>query len=209
LLLTGEGVDFRGFVLEAHDFRDVLDTVDDPFHLAVPVQDRTVERAPILFLEGAVRAANVVSLDGRGVRSSQPQHSLQRGTKVVEPGGARIFGVFREHLERRAADNVGPLRERGLQISVAGFGDGQIGGQHQVRPGNGLKNGLKVRDNMHISMHKMHSQKAWMTKKVRYAGNPLLPSTCGLTGLPLRILSLRALSEFSVGLASHQYSPKL
>jgi hypothetical protein len=104
------------------------------------------------FLEGAVRPADAVSLDSHGIRSSQPQHSVQRGAQVVEPGGTRTVGVFGDHLEKPAADDVRPHGEGGAQISIAGFGDGQIGGQHQVSPGNGLKHGPKVRDDMHVSM---------------------------------------------------------
>jgi hypothetical protein len=93
-----------------------------------------------------------ISLDSHGIRSSQPQHTVQRGAQVVEPGGTRTVGVFGDHLEKPAADDVRPLGEGGAQISIAGFGDGQIGGQHQVGPGNGLKHGPKVRDDMHVSM---------------------------------------------------------
>src|SRR5262249_61805142 len=91
--------------LHADALRDVLNGVNAPSHPGVCVQDRAIERAPILSLKTAVWPAKVVSLHGHGIGSAGPQHTVQGSPKVGDPACARIVRVIGEDLEQLAADD--------------------------------------------------------------------------------------------------------
>jgi hypothetical protein len=57
LLFEGELVAFGPFASAPNNFRNILDTMDNPLDLTVKIQNGSIQRAPISFFKAAIRAS--------------------------------------------------------------------------------------------------------------------------------------------------------
>lgn len=90
---------------------DVFDPMQDVEHFAGAGEDRDVLWAPVLRLERAVWAADVITLHGHRVGCTRRQRSLERCPEVARTGGLGIVRVVWEDLEERPTHR---LLSRGL-----------------------------------------------------------------------------------------------
>jgi len=103
----------RSAILAEHLLGHVIDLMDDAEQIAVLVQHRYVERAPIAQLEAATFALgprNVVAGNGHAIRYTGLQYPLKRGAQHAGAELVRFFRILAEHLKNRPPNNVFPPR---------------------------------------------------------------------------------------------------
>ncbi len=110
--------ELRSRLGRAHEIRDVLDAVEDVTDIAGPREDGDVLRAPVLRLESAVGAANVVALDRHRVGRSCRDDAIERRTEVARPVGARVVRVVGKDFEERSPERRFTCRMGGSEPRI-------------------------------------------------------------------------------------------
>ncbi|WP_244484111.1 MULTISPECIES: hypothetical protein [unclassified Rhizobium] len=120
-------------VLQSDELSDILDPVDDIGDLAILVEDRLVEGAPVPRFEAAsVGLSHVVLLDGHRVTDTCFDDTSKRIPQNSGSRRGRIFRVIRKDIENIHADDNGPVRHRRIQIGIAHRDDGQVPVEDQI-----------------------------------------------------------------------------
>ena len=119
LLHKRERLDALGLRLLPNELRHVLNAMDQIHDPAVRPQHGGVDRAPVTFLEDAVRPPYVVFLDGHGVWSDGLEHPVEGRAQFRDTRCRKVLGIIGENLEDTPAEQVLPLSHRCLKICVA------------------------------------------------------------------------------------------
>jgi hypothetical protein len=125
--------------LDLHELGNVVDAVEDVHELSATVEDRCVMRAPKALFEATalrVRTTDVVLLHGHRIGYPSSQDALNRRARVVDRGRFGFIGVVGKNIEHTAADDLVALRERRLQIRVAGGCHDELWSEDHIEPGH-------------------------------------------------------------------------
>jgi len=142
----------RSALGEAHEFGDVLGAMNDVDELAVLIDHRRIDGAPISLFEaasGARRATHVVLLHRHRVGLTRRENALERRAQIGRSGGARVVRIVGKDVEQVTTDDRGALRHRRAQIRIARGHDDELGTEHQVEPGSRLEQPAKIRGLAH------------------------------------------------------------
>ena len=134
--------------LQPNEFGDVIDTVDNPPDLAVRIEDRRIERAPIPLLKAAAFGGwpgDVVLLGRHAIGMPGGDDALERGAEIVHSGRGGVVGVVGKHLKQRAADDLVAHRHGRPAIGVVDGHDAQRRIENEVEVWSRLEQRTKVR----------------------------------------------------------------
>lgn len=130
----------------ADELGDLLHPMDQQHYVAVRVQHRRVDRAPVplLPLTGPVHRFDVVTLQGHGVALSCRHHPAQRRSQVPHPARGRVAGPVGKHIEQVPPDQLlagapGATHEVLVRVRVD-----QLRSQQRHHAGQGLEHRLVI-----------------------------------------------------------------
>jgi hypothetical protein len=121
--------------------------MDQQRDLARGIENRGIDRTPItLFETAAFRGgpAHVIFLHRHRIGRLALQRAHERGPQIADAGGVRRIGIVGKDVEDIAAENLLAAGHRRLEVGVRHRDDRQIGFQDQVKPGQGLEQGLEI-----------------------------------------------------------------